>query len=83
MILAANGRAAEGSLTKRSQSLQLGGKEKCHELGRGPPNEAPVWDKGKTTMWVGNFDMLVTTDRNIQKKILSKSKGKSNGLMSW
>ena len=44
MILAANGRAAGGSLTKQSQSLQLRGKEKCHELGRGPPNEAPVWD---------------------------------------
>ena len=38
--------------------------------------------KGKTTLWVGNFDMLVTTDRNIQKKILPKSEGKSNGLMS-
>ena len=39
--------------------------------------------KGDDKIVIGKFEMLVTADRIIQKKIPSKSKGKSNGLMCW
>ena len=60
MIVAANGRAAGGSLTKQSQAPQLEGKEKCHEPGRVPPNEAPVWDNYHFFPWL--------SERNIDDK---------------